>query len=368
MQIGIDISQLAFSGTGIATYTANLVENLLTVDKNNSYVLFGSSMRRNDVLTEYFNSIQHKNRVESKFFSVPPSVFEGMWNQWHAGDIELLIGNVDVFHTSDWLEPPARAKKVTTIHDLLVYAFADSMHPKIVSNQKKKLEWVKKESQLIIVDSESTKRDCINILGIEKERLRVVYLGVSPLFKPSSYKERERVKNKYGIKREFILAMGTLEPRKNIKRVIEAYKQLKNKDIDLVIIGRYVWGEEIDISENMQIIEYVENEDLPALYTGASCFVYPSLYEGFGLPILEAMACGCPVVTSNRGSLKEIAGPSIIVDPENPNSIEDGLTTIIHSSDAKYQSHIKRGFEWVKKFTWEKTAKETLAVYKEVAS
>ena len=367
MRIGIDISQVAFTGTGIATYTQNLVRELLRIDTTNDYVLFGSSLRRKDILIQYVDTLTKRKGLDARFFSLPPSVLEGMWNGWHTGDIELLTGNINVFHTSDWLEPPSKSKKVTTIHDLLVYKFEDSMHPKIVANQKKKLEWVQKESQLILVDSESTKQDCIDILGIEADKLRVVYLGVDSRFKPVSYEERERVKKKYNIKSDYILTMGTLEPRKNIKRVIEASKKLLSKDLQLVVVGKYVWGEALDIPENVQIIEFIETEEVPALYGGALCFAYPSLYEGFGLPVLEAMACGCPVVTSDRGSLKEVAGPSTIVHPEDVDAISKAIRKVIDSTDSQYEAQVKKGFDWVKKFTWEKTAKETLKVYKEAA-
>ena len=384
MKIGIDISQLAFPGTGVATYTQNLVENLLKIDKQsllprnkkNEYILFFSSLRQKVPKLQISKT---QNNIKIKTFKLPSLILEFLWNRLHLVPVEKFAGQLDVFHTSDWLEPPAKCPKVTTIHDLAIFKYPETFTPRgghdIVVNLKRKLEWVKKESRLIIAVSESTKRDVIEILGIPEERIRVVHEACNPEFTEKSKEDTERIKKKYRIKGDYILAVGTLEPRKNLKRVIEAFEKLqKTQKLKLVVAGKFGWGEGIEKlkiknkqslslrDEKLKILGLVSQEDLPSLYSGAQVFVYPSLYEGFGLPILEAMASGCPVVTSNVSSMPEVAGEAaVLVNPEDVENIARGIEEAIKKRD----DLIKKGYEQVKKFSWEKTARETLKVYEE---
>ena len=176
MKIGIDISQIVYEGTGVATYTKNLISNLLAIDKKNEYVFFGSSLRRQKDLKRFTKNV----------WPIPPTLLDVLWNQLHILPIESLIGSLDIFHSSDWTQPPTKAKKVTTIHDLIVYKYPESSHPQIITTQKRRLDWVKKECDLIIVDSLATKKDCQEILGIGESRLRVVYPAVGEGFRPQS--------------------------------------------------------------------------------------------------------------------------------------------------------------------------------------
>ncbi len=173
MKIGIDISQLAYERTGVSDYLRSLVEKLLRIDKKNEYILFFSSLRRKFPKLSIINP-----KVKMKKFRFPPLFLELLWNKLHVLPIESLIGNVDVFITSDWTEPPSKARKATIIYDLVVYKNPRETAKKIVDAQKRKLKWAKKESDIIFCISESTKKDVMEILGIEEERLRVIYPGV----------------------------------------------------------------------------------------------------------------------------------------------------------------------------------------------
>lgn len=173
MKIGIDISQLAYSNTGVANYLENLVHEVLQVDKENDYILFSSSFRRKIDYKKFKNS-----NVEVKAFKMPPIVLDVLWNRFHIFPIENFIGDIDIFITSDWTEPPTkRAKKGTILYDLIVYKSPEETHKKIIETQKRKLEWVKKESDIVFCISEATKRDAENILGIDKNKLKVIYPG-----------------------------------------------------------------------------------------------------------------------------------------------------------------------------------------------
>lgn len=321
MKVGIDISQIVYGGTGVATYTQNLIDNLKIVDQKNTYVYFGSSLRR----------------PLPGFWRFPPTILDILWNQLHIMPVENLIGKIDVFHSSDWTQPPTKAKKVTTIHDLVVYLYPESSHPKIVATQKRRLEWVKKEGDLIIAVSESTKKDIIEILKIPEEKIRVIYEAANPIFRPVIKKTKP-----------YILGMGQLKSRKNIERLEAAFKSLELKDVEL------------KIANNISI------ENLVELYSNALCFVYPSLYEGFGIPVLEAMACGCPVITSNISSLPEVGGQAAIyVDPLSVNDITEKIKYVLSLNRERLT---KEGFAQVSKFSWEKTARETVKVYEELAA
>ncbi len=177
MKIGIDVSQLAYKDTGVANYLENLVKNFLTIDKKNEYVLFFSSLRKS---IEYpVSSIQLGKNVQIKKFRLPPSVLDLLWNRLHIFPIEWFIGNIDVFITSDWTEPPTRrAKKATILYDLIVHKSRKETNEKIVETPRRKLHWVKKESDLIFCISEATKKDAQEILGIDKEKLKVIYPGI----------------------------------------------------------------------------------------------------------------------------------------------------------------------------------------------
>ena len=341
MKIGIDISQIVY-GTGVSVYTKSLVENLLKIDKENEYTFFFASLRKK--IPNFKFQIPNKSQIQNsklKTFKIPPTLLEILWNKLHILPIEKFIGKVDVFHSSDWTEPPAKkAVKVTTIHDLAVLRYPEAFPKKIVEVHKRKLEWVKKESKLIIAVSQATKKDIIKFLGIPEEKIKVIYEACTDEFKPQDKEKIKTVKNKYGIADDYLLAFSGPK-RKNLQRIKEACR-----GFDLFVIGQ----------------PFVDHQDLPALYSGSSGLIYASLYEGFGLPILEAMACGCPVVTSNVSSMPEVAGKAaVLVDPYSLESIAGGIKEAL-----KRREELKKlGFIQVKKFSWEKCAKETLKVYEE---
>lgn len=364
MRIGIDISQIVY-GTGVSNYTRNLVAALLKIDKRsldlrskkNNYVLFGGSLRRLKGLKDFHAGLSGDSTL--KTFPVPPMIADFLWNKLHMFPVENLIGNVDVFHSSDWTQPPTRAFKVTTIHDLVPLRFPEISSPKIVAVHKRRLEWVKKEVDKIIAVSEFTKKEILELLDIPSEKIVVIPEAPTRDGKQVSKKEIERVKRKNKIKKNYLLVVGA-DQRKNIPAVIQAFDRLKHKDLSLVIVGR-LW-EDVPRVKNVILLGHTSLDDLQALYSGAETLVYTSLYEGFGLPILEAMQAGCPVVTSNIGSMKEVAGDAaVLVDPTNPTQIADGIDEIL----SKRSDWIKKGRERAREFSWEKTAQATLNIYKE---
>ena len=371
MKIGMDISQTVY-GTGVSRYTEELVKSLLKIDTRNDYIFFGASLRLYPKLLNLKKGLSDHKNVSFKLIPLPLFVFEFLFNKLHILPIEHLIGPVDLLHTSDWLEPPIRsAKKVTTIHDLTVYLFPNSISPRIVSNQKRKLDLVKKETDLIITVSQATKDDLIKFLQIPESKIKIIYSAASGEFKPQDEDKVNAVLAKHKIKKPYILSVATQEPRKNIQKLVDAHQRMKEKrdGINLVLVGKYGWGpaNSANLDEDIISTGFVSQDDLLALYSGCRVFAYPSLYEGFGLPILEAMACGAPVVTSNNSSMAEIAkDAAILIDPRNENQLVKALEMVIDLKLEDYQKMVNASLNRARKYTWVKTARETLQIYKEL--
>jgi glycosyltransferase involved in cell wall biosynthesis len=356
MKIAIDISQIVY-GTGVSVYTKNLVDNLLKIDRENEYILFAGSLRRKGEILSIYPS--------SKVFPIPPTLADLVWNRLHVFPIEKLIGNVDVFHTSDWSEPPSSAFKVTTVHDLAPFLYPNLFPRDIIRNivdvHKHKLSWVREESKRIIVPTNATKKDLIS-LGYKEQLIRVIPESIPEGFKKASKEEIERILRKYKIFGNYVLSVG-IDPRKNTERIIKAFEHSSaGRDLKMVLVGSPKYTK-IKEARNIRILGRVETNDLVALYSGASALIYPSLYEGFGLPILEAFACECPVVTSDISSMAEVAGDAAaLVDPYKTESIVEGIDRVLRGP----KSYIEKGLRRVQDFSWDKTARMTLDVYKEV--
>jgi glycosyltransferase involved in cell wall biosynthesis len=253
---------------------------------------------------------------------------------------------------------------------MIVYLFPATLDAKIISNQKRKLKWVKKESAFILASSETTRQDIIKFLEIDPAKVKTIPLAASPIFKPQSDEKINEVLDKYRIKKPYILSVGTQEPRKNIALLVEVFEHVyqQRPKASLVLTGKYGWGKPVESGTKIITTGYVEEADLAALYSGCHVFVYPSLYEGFGLPILEAMACGAPVITSNNSSMLEIAKDvAILVDPRNKAQLAKAIRFVLDLNLDNYQKFVRASLDRARKFSWSKTAKETLQVYKDVA-
>ena len=234
-----------------------------------------------------------------------------------------------------------------------------------------------KKAKKIITISNSSKNDIIKMYKVNPEKIAVIYPGVreSASYKVSKLKSMDKLKKEYGISSPYILFVGTLQPRKNISKLIEAFSLIKNYqpsvgDLSLIIVGKKGWQFEdilnapkkYGVENRVKFLDSVSDEDLPSFYKNALCFVLPSLYEGFGLPVLEAMKYGCPVLTSNVSSLPEAGGDAALYfDPTNADEISKAIKKVIEDKNLR-EEMIKKGYLQVKKFSWEKTASQTLSV------
>ena len=333
MRVGMDISQLTHEG-GVATYTQNLTSELAKLP-DLDMVYFYSSLRK-----------PYKGGLKNvKKYRLPPTFFEMLFNRWRTVPIEKFIGVIDIFHSSDWTQPPSKAKKVTTYHDVIPLKYPKWSHPKIVSVHKRRLKLVEKEIDMVIAVSRSTKNDLIEISNIAEDKITVIYEGPTANFKPQSEQKKDKFKQRYKLPDKFVLAIGGIGERRNLNRIRQAAQ-----DYHLVIAG--------------ETIPWLAMKELELLYASADALVYGSLYEGFGLPILDAFSVGCPVVTSNISSMPEVGGDAAVyANPLDVEDIKEKLRKVLEDKDLKKEL-INRGFKQVKKFSWEKAALETAAFYR----
>ena len=358
MRIAIDISQIIYE-TGVSTYTRNLCSNLLAIDKSDSYLFFGGSLRRYKKLKNILNGITYgKENAGSFILPFPPYLSDLMGNRLRFIAIDKILGNIDVFHSSDWTQPPAKAFKVTTIHDIVPILYPKLTHPTILRVHRKRLDIVRKEVDRIIVPSDTTKGDLVKI-GFDDKRIRVIAEAPDRVFISITKKDALEAKKRYKISKKYLVAIGT-HPRKNIDKIIDSFERIRpDKDLRLVVIGE---NKENKRYHGVDYLGHVSTHDVAAILKGAEVLVYPSFYEGFGLPIVEAYQCSIPVVTSNIGSMKEIGeGSAVLVDPNKTESITKGIWEALKNR-SKY---VKAGKIALKKYSWKKNASKTLAVYNE---
>ncbi len=268
-------------------------------------------------------------------------------------------------------------KKILTVHDLIPIIFSKNL-PLLYKLWGPSLKLIKNRTDHIITDSKNSKNDCIKYLGIPEDKIDVIYLGPDKRFRPLKNKDtiREYLKNKYDIDMPFILYVGTVELRKNIQLLIKSFYKLLNKGlkIKLVLIGNLGHGfkeisetiNDLGISKEVIFLGYVPMDDLIKFYNATELFVFPSFYEGFGLPPLEAMACGCPVITSNTSSLPEVVGDAgIMVDPYDIEDLSDKMYQIM--TDEGFREYLgDECYNRSKKFSWDETARETWKIYETV--
>lgn len=335
MKVGFDISQMAHRG-GVATYTGNITRELSKNPKLDM-VYFYSSLRK-----------PYKEKLKNvKSFRLPPVLCELLFNRWRNVSIEKFIGHLDIFHSSDWTQPKSKAKKVTTYHDLVPLKYPQWSNPKIVEVHKRRLDLVEREIDMVIAVSQSVKNDLLEVSRIPKDKIVVISEGPTGNFKPQAESNIKKFKEKYNLPEKFVLAIGGIGERKNTKRLKEA-----SKNYNLVIA--------------CETLPLLSIEEFELLYASADALLYPSLYEGFGLPILDAFACGIPVVTSNISSMSEVGGDAVLyINPYSTEDIREKIRIIMNDDDLRKEL-IRKGSARVKQFSWERAGKETTEIYKKL--
>lgn len=383
--------------SGVGEYTIQLLLALFALNKPSagsgsclpagrdtahSYVLLTTGKTKPDILSLFrersnqafefpvFVKHEHKNQ-SNKFLNLRMLLMKSPALNWHTPDkIDLLfLPNLNITIL------PNNIPTILTIHDLSWKFFPEFYSKKMLLwHRLTKPQQLIQTSRQIITPSASTKRDVINIFHKSPESIQVIPHGIHPSFKPMMEARDHGVRSRLKLPKRFALFVGTIEPRKNVLSIIEGIKLYREKtgdDLHLVLAGKWGWKSHAvrrrlwrrDVADWIHDIGYINTIDRPALYRFATVFLWPSFYEGFGLPVLEAMACGLPVITSHTSALPELTATSaVLVDPFNVQDIADALRGVVQSKPLHDQLR-KDGLEQAKKFTWERTAKETLKLF-----
>jgi glycosyltransferase involved in cell wall biosynthesis len=346
---------------GIARST---VELLRALRERGDLDLVGVSARHREPPQESFAP-----PVPVRQFPLPRRVLYETWQWLRRPLVERATGPVDVVHDAGYVVPPSRAPLIATVHDLLFLTYPDhyTWHSRAVL--RRGLELARRHARLVICPSKATMEAC-RAAGIGSERLRLVPWGVR-VPSPGGSAE-EDIRRRHGIERPYVLFCGTREPRKNLARVLEAFRRVDRPELDLVLAGPVGWKEDLtdgiaSLEGRVRSLGFVPPDDLGALYPGAAVVVYPSLAEGFGLPVLEAMAHGVPVVTSVGTATEEVAGEAaLLVDPLDTDSIAGAIERIL--ADRELAASLGAAARVrASLFSWERTAERVAAVYAEVA-
>jgi len=358
MNICIDMRPALSRPTGVGIYLLNLVQALAEIDTENQYHLFSTSWRERYQPANYGKNFHHHDH------RWPGKVLHFLWNRFSFPSIESLLGvSVDVAHSpSPLLIPSKEAHRVTTVHDLYFYHHPDQTQREIRRDYQSLVKKHSEQSDAIIAVSEYTKQQLVEHLHIAPSRIYTIRHGVDPFFlECPSPGEIENIKTKFHLDRRYFLYVGNSEPRKNLGALTEAF-QIANLDMDLIIAGPV--EDEVAASPKVHVAGYVSKVELRALYKCALAVVIPSLDEGFGIPLLEAMACGTPVVASNLPVFHEIAPDAFLpVDPASRESIAEALR-VISENDAMRKDLVKKGQERIGKYSWKECALKTLDLYK----
>ena len=370
MRIGVDIRCLMDGGkTGVEEYTLSVLNSMLKQNRTDTFVLFANSRKPMQL-----PRIEAPN-VEWRTFSYPNKLFNTALKIFRWPKIDQLVGGVDVFFVPSVRLAPCSAKCpiVVTFHDLSFVRHPEYfswkrriwhylMEPKVLAQNAKK----------IIAVSKTTANDLEELYKIPSEKISVVHSGVHQNFRPIDLhsEEAKKVKERYLLPENFILFLGTIEPRKNIDGLISAYEEIRKKGAEqkLVIAGVRGWVKESffervrtsEFAEDIILTGYVKDEDKPALYSLASLFVYPSFYEGFGFPPLEALLCGTPVITSYNSAIPEIAGQwATLINPYDPNEL-----AVVMMETLKNEKRISASIsdQILQKYNWERVGIETMGV------
>ncbi|PIZ55731.1 hypothetical protein COY23_04300 [bacterium (Candidatus Torokbacteria) CG_4_10_14_0_2_um_filter_35_8] len=379
MNIAIDCRVLIQGKySGVEWYAIHLMESLFEIDQKNQYFLWYNQMREEP---EDLPSFDFSN-VKKVFSFYPKKIIalSGVLFNYPKIDERVMPEKIDIFFTPFFhiLPISSSCKKVTTIHDLSFEYYPEFFKLKNKIFHKLAPRKEANTPEYIITDSESSRNDLISLYKVPKDKTTVIYPACGKEFKPiTSKKKLAKVRDKYDLPEKFILQLGNIEPRKNHLATIHAFEKLKkeyNKDVRLVIAGKKAWRFrqvekalfQPDSKDDIILTGYIDEKDKPALLSLAEVFVYPSFYEGFGIPVLEALACGTPVVASNNSSLSEVIGNAgFMVDAYKISELTLAIKELLEDKDLR-KTLIERGFKQASKFSWKEGARQLLKVFEEI--
>ncbi|HVS06631.1 MAG TPA: glycosyltransferase family 1 protein [Candidatus Dormibacteraeota bacterium] len=374
MRLAIDARLAAWKErTGTARYTSNLLRALAEVDKANTYSLILTRSRHG--MRQF--SFPNAPNFESRWLPWEDRLHSALWLAASWPYIESLLGSVDVLHLTNVSYVASRqAALVITVHDVTFISSPENYSRKDRWFHRTALNKALQLDPLVIADSEYTANSLHCEVGVDTKRIRAIHLAPDPIFAPDATSEDMTISRKYKLETPFFLFVSTIEPRKNLSRLLTAFLTARRRGLiwqRLIVTGRIGWLADPTLRElrraqttgEVELVGFVDDSVLACFMRQADALVYPSLEEGFGLPVLEAMTSGTPVVTSNAGALPEVAGEAaMLVDPLDPYDICRAL--VLLGTDPKRREDLRGlGLQRARSFTWRKTAEQTLAVYEE---
>jgi len=380
MIVGVDYTAAVWQGAGIGRYTRELLRATIPLDRELRYTLFyaaGGLPPESPYLAELRVLCAANPHVRARPIPLSPRLLTILWQRLRAPiPAEALVGRLHLLHAPDFVLPPTRARALLTVHDLTFMVHPETADAGLRRYLNAAVPRSLRRADMVLVDSRATADDLRRLLGLPAGRARLLYPGVDQRFRPLPAAEVEPARAALGLPAEFLLFVSTIEPRKNLVRLIGAFGRLTRAHpewagLSLVIAGRRGWMyEEVfaavarhGLGERVRFLDFVADAQLPALYNLARAFVYPSLYEGFGLPALEAMACGTPVVTAAVSSLPEVTGDAaVLVDPQDEGAIADGIARALADSARLRASGPARAAQ----FSWAEAGRSLVAIYREL--
>ncbi len=369
MRVVLDAQALLEPLAGVGRVVSNLIPALAEVDPGSRfYLYYGASLR---LRTERLPRFDAPN-LQPMLIRFPGKLFRPLTERMNLLPVGWCFRHADIFHGLNYYVPGVGCPSLVSIYDMSCWKFPHCFTPRRLKDIRGKVKRAVRNADRIVTGSESARRDIVEELGVERDRVTVVPLGVSKDFKPDpGPEELERVREKYRLPGRYILTVGTLEPRKNTALLVRAFQAAGLDGASLVICGHQGWMQEGFTEEiggmsgrgDVVLAGPVEDADLPSVYAGARLFAYPSLYEGFGLPPLEAMACGVPVVSSGSSSLPEVMGDAgLLVDPRDEDAWVKALRAL-WQDEARLGEMREAGLERAGLFSWMRSAEMMLEVY-----
>lgn len=376
MKVALELQPCLKNRSGIGVYTYELSRRLQQFEDLELAGDIFNFLGRNDLTID----LKHLDFEQATCKLFPYGVYRRVWHYVPLKYNTIFKREADITHFFNFIVPPRiQGKIVNTVHDLTFEFYPETMDRKNLKRLKTDIHYSLERANKIVTISECSRKDIIEVLKVDPAKIEIVYPGVDyDYFNAMPSNERmQQVRSKYNLPDEYILYMGTLEPRKNIPSIIEAYYKLKKggdkkvQSIKLVLAGKKGWlyeeifnkVKELGLEEDVVFTDYVDESDKAIIYKLASLFVFPSLYEGFGIPVLEAMASSTPVIASNASSLPEVAGnAALLVNPQDTLSMAEGMHSILTKEEYR-DIMVQKGHTQAQKFNWEDSAHKLYELY-----